>query len=78
MTGPGPNPLADAADEALAVDAEATATVQEVHLVALHLLCAAVDLQVGADRPSSGIGSASPYPDQPATGRPDRASRLQA
>ena len=78
MTGPGPNPMADAADSAVAVDAEATATVQEVHQVALHLLCAAVDLQVGADRPSSGIGSASPYPDQPATGSPDRASRLQA
>ena len=54
MTGAGPNPMSEAADEALAVDAPATATVQEVHQVALHLLCAAVDLQVGADRPSSG------------------------
>ena len=65
MTGSGPNPLADAADEALTVDAPATATVQEVHLVALHLLCAAVDLQVGADRPSSGV-EATPYPTEPA------------
>ncbi|MCU1692693.1 MAG: phosphoheptose isomerase [Frankiales bacterium] len=60
MTGNGPNPMAEQADEALVVQAPATATVQEVHQVALHLVCAAVDLQVGADRPSSGI--AEPYP----------------
>jgi phosphoheptose isomerase len=53
MTGPGPNPVAAAADDALAVDAPATATVQEVHQVAVHLLCAAVDLQVGADHATS-------------------------
>ena len=63
MTGPGPNAMADAADEALTVPAPATATVQEVHQVALHLVCAAVDLQVGADRPSSGLPEA--YPDEP-------------
>ena len=55
FTGPGPNPMAETADECVAVDAPATATVQEVHQVALHLLCAAVDLQVGADRPSSAV-----------------------
>ncbi|HEU0102312.1 MAG TPA: SIS domain-containing protein [Mycobacteriales bacterium] len=55
MTGTGPNPMSEAADEALVVAAPATATVQEVHQVALHLVCAAVDLQVGADRPSSGL-----------------------
>ncbi|TQS45939.1 D-sedoheptulose-7-phosphate isomerase [Cryptosporangium phraense] len=43
MTGPQPNPLAAAADSALCVDADATATVQEAHLVALHLMCAAFD-----------------------------------
>jgi phosphoheptose isomerase len=53
LTGPGPNPVAAAADDALAVDAPATATVQEVHQVAVHLLCAAVDLQVGVDRATS-------------------------
>jgi phosphoheptose isomerase len=57
LTGPGPNPVADGADAALCVDAPATATVQEVHQVAVHLLCAAVDLQVGADRSTS-----EPYP----------------
>jgi phosphoheptose isomerase len=61
MTGPGPNPMVELAHEAVDVDTPATATVQEVHQVALHLLCAAVDLQVGADRPSSAV-----YPDEPA------------
>ena len=66
MTGGGPNPMAEAADSAVIVDAPATATVQEVHQVALHLLCAAVDLQVGADRPSSGLDAAAPYPEESA------------
>ena len=43
MTGPVPNPLAGLADDALSVDATATATVQELHLVAVHLVCAAFD-----------------------------------
>ena len=43
MTGPAPNPLADRADEVLAVEADRSATVQEVHLVALHLLCESFD-----------------------------------
>ena len=53
LTGNGPNAMTAAADDALSVDAPATATVQEVHQVAVHLLCAAVDLQVGADHPTS-------------------------
>jgi D-sedoheptulose 7-phosphate isomerase len=51
LTGPAPNPLADAADDALAVAASSTATVQEVHQVVVHLLCAAVDIAVGASVP---------------------------
>lgn len=51
LTGPGPNPLAARCDESLAVEAAATATVQEVHQVVVHLLCAAVDVAVGASRP---------------------------
>jgi D-sedoheptulose 7-phosphate isomerase len=41
--------LAEACDDALCVDSPHTATVQEVHLIAVHLLCAAVDaaLDVG-------------------------------
>jgi D-sedoheptulose 7-phosphate isomerase len=47
FTGPRPNELADACDDALCVNAGYTATVQELHLVALHVLCAAVDEQLG-------------------------------
>jgi phosphoheptose isomerase len=43
LTGARPNALADAADDAVAVEADRASTVQEVHLVAIHLLCAAVD-----------------------------------
>lgn len=51
MTGPAPNPLAAVADETVAIDSPWTATVQECHLVALHLLCAAFDAAVLADSP---------------------------
>jgi D-sedoheptulose 7-phosphate isomerase len=47
FTGPRPNPLAELADEVLAVDAPYTATVQELHLVGLHIMCAAVDRALG-------------------------------
>jgi D-sedoheptulose 7-phosphate isomerase len=47
LTGPGPNPLSEVADETLCVDAAFTATVQELHLVALHVLCAGLDRELG-------------------------------
>ncbi|HEX6257649.1 MAG TPA: SIS domain-containing protein [Euzebyales bacterium] len=53
LTGPRPNPLADRCDEVVAVDAGSTATVQELHLVVIHLLCAAVDAAVDRRRPRS-------------------------
>ncbi|WP_171172527.1 SIS domain-containing protein [Streptomyces sp. I05A-00742] len=43
LTGPAPNPLAEAGDETLCVAAGTTATVQELHLVAVHMMCAAFD-----------------------------------
>jgi D-sedoheptulose 7-phosphate isomerase len=46
LTGPGPNPLAELCDEAVSVAAGSTATVQELHLVALHMVCCAVDREV--------------------------------
>jgi phosphoheptose isomerase len=48
MTGPAPNPLASAADDAICVAAADTATVQEVHLVAIHALCDALDAEITA------------------------------
>jgi len=44
LTGKGPNPLAEAVDEAVCVAAAGAATVQEIHQVIVHLLCAAVDI----------------------------------
>ncbi|MDG9701284.1 SIS domain-containing protein [Streptomyces sp. DH37] len=43
LTGPAPNPLAAGSDESLCVRAGSTATVQELHLVAVHMVCAAFD-----------------------------------
>jgi D-sedoheptulose 7-phosphate isomerase len=43
LTGARENPLAERCDDALCVGSPHTATVQEVHLVAIHLLCAAFD-----------------------------------
>jgi D-sedoheptulose 7-phosphate isomerase len=51
MTGPAPNPLAAAADETVSIDSPWTATVQECHLVALHLVCAAFDAAILAEPP---------------------------
>ena len=48
LTGPGPNPLTEVAHDAVCIDAVATATVQELHLVVVHLLCEAVEAEVGS------------------------------
>jgi D-sedoheptulose 7-phosphate isomerase len=55
FTGPVPNPLAELADDVLAVDSPYTATVQELHLVALHIMCASMDRALGlpSTQPSS-------------------------
>jgi type III pantothenate kinase len=55
LTGPAPNPLADLCDEVVAIGAERTSTVQELHLVAIHVLCGAVDAAMDdAGRPRRG------------------------
>jgi D-sedoheptulose 7-phosphate isomerase len=48
LTGAPGNPLAERADDCLAVDSPHTATVQEIHLIAIHLVCAAVDESLAA------------------------------
>jgi D-sedoheptulose 7-phosphate isomerase len=45
LTGPRPNPLAEACDETVAIDA-VSANAQEGHLIALHSLCRAFDAEV--------------------------------
>ncbi|MFJ1807392.1 MULTISPECIES: SIS domain-containing protein [unclassified Streptomyces] len=46
LTGPAPNPLEGTADESLCVTGATSATVQELHLVAVHLLCESFDRAV--------------------------------
>jgi phosphoheptose isomerase len=43
LTGPAPNPLAAACDDAVTVASDTPATVQELHLASVHILCASVD-----------------------------------
>ncbi|OUC93384.1 D-sedoheptulose-7-phosphate isomerase [Streptosporangium minutum] len=47
LTGPAPNALAALCDDVLAVPAEDAATVQEVHLAVIHMLCDAVEEAAG-------------------------------
>jgi D-sedoheptulose 7-phosphate isomerase len=56
LTGPSPNPLAELADECLCVDAARTCTIQEVHLVALHMICEAFDAALIAPRHLQVVG----------------------
>jgi D-sedoheptulose 7-phosphate isomerase len=53
ITGPGPNALAEAADDALAVACAGTPSVQDVHQVAVHLLCLAFENAAGP--PPTGV-----------------------
>ena len=52
LTGPAPNPLAAAADRAIAVHSAAPTAVQEVHLVAVHALCSALERYLPTVLPS--------------------------
>jgi rfaE bifunctional protein nucleotidyltransferase chain/domain/rfaE bifunctional protein kinase chain/domain len=57
MTGAGPNPLADACDEALRCPSPDSQVVQELHLVSVHVLCEHIDLNLS--RPGS-VGMSKP------------------
>jgi D-sedoheptulose 7-phosphate isomerase len=51
LTGPAPNPLAEASDSAVCIDAPTTAAVQEAHQVVVHLLCLSFDEHVVGGAP---------------------------
>ena len=51
LAGRPGSPLALRCDDALCVDCHHTATIQEVHLIAIHVLCAAVDAAVASGSP---------------------------
>jgi D-sedoheptulose 7-phosphate isomerase len=46
LTGPGPNQVAGACADAVAVPAAAVSTAEEVHLAAIHIFCSAVNSAV--------------------------------
>ena len=52
LTGGGASPLADACDDALRLGGASLATTQELHLVALHVLCGAVDRELALRNPA--------------------------
>jgi D-sedoheptulose 7-phosphate isomerase len=52
------SPLSEACDDALCVDSAHTATVQEIHLIAIHLLCEAVDDALEAGAPAVAVTGA--------------------
>ncbi len=56
ITGAEPNPLAEASDEAVCLPG-ATPSVQEAHLVAVHLLCEMVDGALGRSVVQDGGGA---------------------
>ena len=53
LTGPGPNPLARLCDDAVCIPGD-TATVQETHLAAVHMLCRAVEAALPATTEADG------------------------
>jgi D-sedoheptulose 7-phosphate isomerase len=54
LCGCRPNPLDGLADDSVCIDAPDTATVQELHLVSIHLFCEALDAALGV-RPSTSV-----------------------
>jgi len=55
LTGALPNPLATESHEAVAIEADETCTVQELHLVVVHLLCEALDEALGVVDPFAAV-----------------------
>jgi phosphoheptose isomerase len=64
LTGPAPNPLAELADQHIGVNCPDTAVIQEVHLVAAHLICEALDASLDPlpRRPAARNGRPRPRP----------------
>ena len=58
FTGASPNPLAGLADVTITVASRDTTVVQEVHLVAIHLLCAAIEAALPA--PAAALLAVTP------------------
>ncbi|CAL9322840.1 D-sedoheptulose-7-phosphate isomerase [Streptomyces sp. SudanB182_2057] len=72
LTGRSPNPLQLGADDSLCVDAPLAATVQELHLVAVHMLCETFDRAVENGATGRVAADATPGVD----GKPGVVGRL--
>lgn len=59
LTGPGPTPVGTRCDLTVEVVAETTATVQELHLVVVHLLCATIDAAIAGTVASDHLTAAA-------------------
>ncbi|KMS88276.1 phosphoheptose isomerase [Streptomyces regensis] len=70
LTGRAPNPLQLGADATLCVDAPVAATVQELHLVAVHMLCEAFDAAVERGEADHGVADTGADERADAGGRP--------
>jgi type III pantothenate kinase len=75
LTGPSPSPLADLCDETLRLGGPSTATVQELHLVALHILCGAVDRELALRDPARVEGASRSRGSTGPRARPPRRAR---
>lgn len=71
LTGPAPNAVAASCAEVICVDAAVTSTVEEVHLAAIHILCAALDSTV-----RDAVRSGQPLPTQQSSA--DQSGRTAA
>jgi D-sedoheptulose 7-phosphate isomerase len=60
LTGRPGNPLAERCDDALCVESPHTATIQEIHLIAVHMLCAAVDHALARGLQSLTVAGGAP------------------
>jgi D-beta-D-heptose 7-phosphate kinase / D-beta-D-heptose 1-phosphate adenosyltransferase len=61
LTGAVPNPLAALCHEVAAVPAQSTRTVQECHLIMVHLICEAIETELGA----AGTDASADHPLSP-------------
>jgi len=59
LSGRPGNPLAERCDDAVYVDSPHTATIQEIHLIAVHVLCAAVDQALASGAPALMLAGGS-------------------
>ena len=77
LTGSSPNPLASAVEEAICVTG-APVTVQETHLVAVHLLCVAFESALSLPAGDGGALAEQRRVARRTFGRPDHGSEMPA